>query len=67
MMGDLPPELQAIAEYERRHRRKILMKPDGLLIESIDTGETLAEIQVGDDESVIGALHRVIGGDPSLD
>jgi hypothetical protein len=40
------------------------MKPDGLSIESIDTGETLAEVHAGDDESVIDVLHRVIGGEP---
>lgn len=61
---DRPPELQAIAEYERRHRRRIMMNPDGLSIESIDTGETLAEVQARDDESVIDVLHRVIGGEP---
>jgi len=59
-----PPELQAIAEYERRHRRRIMMNADGLSIESIDTGETLAEVQAGDDEPVIDVLHRVIGGEP---
>jgi hypothetical protein len=59
-----PPELQAIAEYERRHRRRILMNPDGLSIESMDTGETLAEVSARDDEPVIDVLHRVIGGEP---
>jgi hypothetical protein len=59
-----PPELQAIAEYERRHRRRIMLNPDGLSIESIETGQTLAEVHAGDDESVIDVLHRVIGGEP---
>jgi hypothetical protein len=63
-MPDRPTELQAIAEYERLHRRRIMMTPDGLAVESVDTGETLAEIQVFDDETVLDALHRGIGAEP---